>query len=78
MPYYTGVTQAICLLDPLFDVVIGNIPRAWNLDDPVPSVETSAAAVMRAQARKDAMIKCLIAKGVTLETSITKDELAKL
>ena len=25
-PYYTGVTKAICLRDPLFDLVIGNIP----------------------------------------------------
>ena len=52
-PYYTGVTQAICLRDPLFDLVIGNIPEAWNPDDPVFGVETCAIAVTRAQARKD-------------------------
>ena len=39
-PYYTRVTQAICLRDPLFDQVIGNIPGARNPDDPVPGVET--------------------------------------
>ena len=27
-PYYMGVTKAICLRDPLFDLVIGNIPGA--------------------------------------------------
>ena len=56
MPSYTVVAQVICLRDPLFDLVIGNIPEARNSDDPVPGVETYAAAVMRAQARKDVTI----------------------
>ena len=77
-PYYTGVTQAICSRDPLFDLVIGNIPGVRNPDDPVPDVETYAAAVTRAQARKAATIKPLAAKDVTAQISVTKDELAKL
>ena len=77
-PYYTGVTQAICLRDPLFDLVIGNISGARNPYDRVPDVETCAAAVTRAQARKDATIKLLVAKEVTAQTSVTKDELTKL
>ena len=48
--YYTGVTQAICLRDPLFDLIIGNIPGARNPDDPISGVETCAAAVTRTQA----------------------------
>ena len=75
--YYTGVTQAICLRDPLFDLVIGNIPGAQNPDDPVPGGETCAAAVTRAQARKDITVKPLVTKE-TAQTSITKNELAKL
>ena len=47
-PYYRVVTQAICLRDPLFDLVIGNIPGARNPNNPVPDVETCAAAVTRA------------------------------
>ena len=77
-PYYTGVTQAICLRDPLFDLVIGNIPGARNPNDPVPGVEKCAAAVTRAQARKDITVKPLVTKEVTAQTSITKKELAKL
>ena len=77
-PYYIGGTQAICLRDPFFDLSIGNIPGARNLDDPISGVETCAAAVTRAQARKDATIKPLVAKDVTAQTSVTKDELAKL
>ena len=75
-PYYTGVTQAICLRDPLFDLVIGNIPGARNPDDPVPGVETCAAAVKKAYARKDITVKPLVTKDVTAQTSITKNELA--
>ena len=77
-PYYTGVTQAICLQDPLFDLVIGNIRGARNPYDPVSGVEKFAAAVTRAQARKDITVKPLVAKEVTAQTSITKNELAKL
>ena len=44
-PYYTGVAQAICLRDPLFDLVIGNIPGARNPDNLVPFVETRTSAV---------------------------------
>ena len=76
--YYTGITQAICLRDPLFDLVIGNISGAWNPDDPVPGVETCATAVTRTQARKDITLKPLVTKEVTAQTSITKNELAKL
>ena len=77
-PYYTGVTQAICLRDPLFDLVIENIPGARNPGDLVPGVETCAAAVTRAQARKDATIKPLVAKDVTAQAFVAKDELAKM
>ena len=55
-----------------------NIPGERNPDDPVPGVETCAAAVTRAQARKDITIKPLFTKDVTAQTSITKNELEKL
>ena len=72
-PYYTEATQAICLRDPLFDLVIGNIPGARNPDNPVSGVETCAAAVTRAQARKDITVKPLVTKEVTAQTFITKN-----
>ena len=64
--------------DPLSDLVIGNISGARNSEDPIPGVETSAAAVTRAQAREDITANPLVRKEVTAKTSITKDELAKL
>ena len=77
-PYYSGVTQTICLRNPLFDLVIGNISGARNPDDPVPGVEACAAAVIRAQTRKDITVKPLVTKEVTAQTSSMKNELAKL
>ena len=77
-PYYKGVTQAICLQDPLFNLVIGNIPGARNPDDPVPGVEMCAAAVTRAQGQKGITVKPLVTKELMAQTSITKNELAKL
>ena len=71
-PYYTGVTQAICLRDPLFDLVNGNIPGARNPNDPVSGVETCAAAVTRAQARKDITDKPLVAKEVTVRLPLRR------
>ena len=41
-------------------------------------METCASAVTRAQARMDATNKSLAARNVTAQTSVTKDELAKL
>ena len=64
--------------DPLFDLVSGNIPGARNPDDPVSGMETCAATVTRAQARKDMTVKPLATKEVTTQTSITKNALAKL
>ena len=64
--------------DPLFDLVIGNIPGARNPNDPVPGVETCATAVTRAQARKDITVKPLVTKDVAAQISTTKNELVKL
>ena len=62
----------------MFDLVIGNIPGTRNPNVPVPDVETCAAAVTSPKAQKNAIIKPLVAKDVTAQTSVTKDKLAKL
>ena len=46
-PYYARVVEALCLLDPLFDLIIGNIPGARRPDDPNPKWSTSAAVATR-------------------------------
>ena len=36
-PYLKGQVEAQCLLDPIYDLVIGNVPGARAADDPDPS-----------------------------------------
>jgi len=38
-PYFTGVIDAVCMKDPLYDVIVGNIPGAT---DPTTSQPASA------------------------------------
>ena len=33
-PYYSGTVEALCLRDPLYQLIIGNIPGARAPDDP--------------------------------------------
>ena len=35
-PFCVGTVEALCLKDPLFDLIIGNVPRAREPDDPNP------------------------------------------
>ena len=35
-PFYVGTVEALCLQDPLFDLIIGNVPGARRSDDPNP------------------------------------------
>jgi len=33
-PYFTGVTDAVCMKNPLFDVIVGNIPDTTDPTTP--------------------------------------------
>ena len=35
-PFNTGTVEAMCMKDPLFDLIIGNVPGARNPNDPNP------------------------------------------
>ena len=49
-PYLVGEVDALCLREPLFDLIIGNIRGGRNPNDPDPSWGIFAAAITRAQA----------------------------
>ena len=51
-PYYTGRMEALCLQDPLFDLIVGNIEGARGPDDPDVKWDVATAVVTRSQARK--------------------------
>ena len=51
-PYYSGTVEALCLRDPLYQLIIGNIPGARTSDNPDETWCGEAAAVTRSQVRK--------------------------
>ena len=55
-PYFKGQVQAQCLADPIYDLVIGNVPGARAADDPAPSwpdhIEEANNLTARSQAKK--------------------------
>ena len=58
-PYFSGTVEALCLRDPLYPLIIGNIPGARAPNDPDETWCVEAAAVTRSQARKSAETKPL-------------------
>ena len=77
-PFFVGTVEALCLKDPLFDLIIGNVPGARGPGDPNPEWGVVAAVVTRAQARESKEPKPLKVKDVTKEMAVDKEELIKL
>ena len=50
-PYFVGEVDAVCLREPLFDLIIGNIRGARNPNDPDPNWGIVAATITTAQAQ---------------------------
>ena len=77
-PFYTGTVEAMCMKDPLFDLIIGNVPGARKPNDPNPEWGVVAAAVTTAQARERGNPKPLNVKEVTSKMAVDKEELVRL
>ena len=50
-PYFTGEVEAMCMEDPLYDLILGNIPSVSNVPDPTWRIEGNAITT-RAQQEK--------------------------
>ncbi|GFR76631.1 zinc finger protein [Elysia marginata] len=57
-PFLGGKVKALCILDAICDVIVGNVDGARSPEDPDMSVMVSAAT-NRAQAKRDAVTKPL-------------------
>ena len=77
-PYYSGTVEALCLRDPLYQLIIGNILGARAPDDPDETWCVEAAAVTRSQARKSTESKPLRVAEATNQMAVTKDKLIQL
>ena len=76
-PYYAGVVEALCLLDPLFDLIIGNVPGARMPDDPNPKWSTSAAVTTREQERASESSKPLNVQEAAGKLAASKKDLMR-
>ena len=76
--FYTGTVKAKCMKDPLFDLIIGNVPGARKPNDPNQEWGLVAAAVTRAQAWDRGNPKPLKVKEVTSTMAVFKEELVRL
>ena len=63
-PYLKGEVEAQCLLDPIYDLIIGNVEGAKTPDYPDPDWQEACAVTTRAQAKRSKEVKPLD----TLET----------
>ena len=77
-PYYTGRVEALCLQDPLFDLIVGNIEGARAPEDPDVKWDVAAAVVTRSQARKDIVDPPLKVKEITFDGVVTKERLGSM
>jgi len=48
-PYYTGQVEAMCMKDPIYDFVLGNIASVRNEPNPTWGTDLGSAVVTRAQ-----------------------------
>ena len=79
-PFYDETVEAVCLQDPLFDLIIGNGPGATVEDQTIQiqNGEVVTAVATRAQARSGKDPKPLKMKEVTDKMSINKKDLIKM
>ena len=77
-PFYVRTVEALCLQDPLFDLIVGDVPGARRSDDPNAEWGVVTAVATRAQARSGKDPKPLKMKEVTDKMSINKKDLIKM
>ena len=77
-PFYIGTVKAMYVKDPLFDLIILNVPGARKPNDPNPEWGVVAAEVTKAQARERENPKPLKVNEMTSKMSVDKEELVTL
>ena len=50
-PFYTESTTAVCMKNPIYDLMIGNIQGAINITDPQQALQATQAIQTRSQAK---------------------------
>ena len=63
--YYAGEVEALCVQEPVADLIIGNITGPREADNPDPEWKLAAAAITRARARHGDNVKALNVKEIS-------------
>ena len=77
-PYLTGVVEAQCLPETIYDLIIGNVPGARAPDDPDPTWQEAAAVTTRAQAKRSKSLKPLKVPESPKGSAVNRDDLRQL
>jgi len=67
-PFFSGITTAICMKNPLYDLVIGNVPGAQDVSISPPVEQTTQAVQTRSQGKVTKGLTPLITALIDLET----------
>ena len=73
-PFFSGLTMAVCMKNPICDLVIGNVPGARDVSIPQPVEQTTQAVQNRNQAKATKGLMPLITPLIDLGT----EDVAKL
>jgi len=73
-PFYSGVTTAVCMKNPIYDLVIGNVPGAQDETISQPVNQTTQAVQTRSQTKNTRGLTPLITPLIDLGT----EDIAKL
>ncbi|XP_077862642.1 uncharacterized protein LOC144344640 [Saccoglossus kowalevskii] len=74
-PYLRDTVEALCVQDPIYELIVGNVPGARPPDEPDPVWNVSGAGTTRAQAQKSGKVKPLKVCDVKTGAHVTKDKL---
>ena len=77
-PYLKGEVTAQCLLVPIYDLIIGNVPGARAPDDSDPSWQEASAMTTRSQVKKGTTTKPLIVPEDLRGSAIHREDLIQL
>jgi len=73
-PFFSGLTTAVCMKKPIYDLVIGNVPCARDVSIPQSVEQTTQAVQTRNQAKNTQGLTPLVTPLMDLGT----EDVAKL
>ena len=73
-PYFAGKTEAMCMSDSIFELIVGNIPGARAANDENKEWCVPAAVVNSAQAKQETRSRPLLVTSSAHELPVTKNQ----